>query len=168
MSATKQNHFWQSPFRTVLLSGFVAGCLDMTTAIVVYAVIKEKTTAEKLLRYIASSIFKDKANTGGSEMMVYGMIIHFLIAYTFAILYFFLYPRIAVLRKQPIISAIVYGSFVWVVMNIIMVPLVFSRPYAYTTLESLLTSLIILIIMIGLPVSLITPKYYAARNNTPG
>lgn len=48
----------RSKVRTIVSSGLVAGTLDITAAILIYAGILHKTTAEKILQSIASGIFK--------------------------------------------------------------------------------------------------------------
>lgn len=57
--------FWQSQGKTILLAGFVAGTLDLLGAIIIYAIILKKIAAEKLVRGIASGVFK--TNTYGND-----------------------------------------------------------------------------------------------------
>jgi hypothetical protein len=65
--------FWQSQGKTILLAGFVAGTLDLLGAIIVYAILLKKITAEKLVRGIASGVFKKQAFSGGDR---YGALWH--------------------------------------------------------------------------------------------
>ena len=57
------------PIKIILLAWFVAGTLDMLGAILVYTVIMKKLSAEKLVRGIASGVFKKEAFSGGTEMI---------------------------------------------------------------------------------------------------
>jgi hypothetical protein len=154
--------FWQSPVKTMLLSGFIAGTLDILGAILVYVVIQGKTTTLKMSQSIASGIFGKGAYAGGMTMACYGLMFHFLIAFSFAAGYFLSFPYIPFLQKQKIISGVLYGIFIWLVMNLIVIPFVFARR-APITWSSSLRAIAILIVMIGLPVSFITHKYYANR-----
>ncbi len=154
--------FWQSPVKIILLSGLTAGALDILGAILVYVVVQGKTTTLRMLQSIASGIFGKDAYAGGMRMACYGLLFHFLIAFSFAAGYFLSFPYISFLQKHKIISGVLYGIFIWLVMNLMVVPLAFAHR-APITLSSSLTAIAILIVMIGLPVSFITHKYYTSR-----
>jgi hypothetical protein len=162
--STPNGSFWRSPFKTILLSGFIAGSLDMSTALLVYVAILQKTTVMRLLQSIASGVFGKEAYAGGTTTALYGLGFHFLIAFSFAIAYFILYPYIGLFRKQRLISAFVYGIFVWCVMNLLVLPLVMHRP-AILNWNAFLGAAI-LICMIGLPVSFITHAYYTVKDKS--
>ena len=148
--------------KTILIAWLIAGTLDMLGALLVYAVVLKKTTAEKIVRGIASGIFKDQAMTGGNEMMLYGVILHYIIALIFTLLYFLIFPYIPFFRKQKIIGGLLYGAFIWMVMNLIVLSIVFpQRPSP--TLYSALIGAAILMIMIGLPLSYFANKYYRSK-----
>lgn len=154
--------FWNSKVKAIFFTAFVAGTLDVLGAILVYDVILKKISAEKLLRSIASGVFKTRAFTGGTEMIIYGLAFHFLIAFVFTIFYFLIFPYIPFLRKQKIIGGLLYGTLIWVVMNIIVLTIVFpNRPPV--TLTSFLQGAPILMIMIGLPLSYFANKYYGEK-----
>ena len=150
---------------TIFLSGLIAGTLDITAAIVVYAFLLQKTTPIKILQSIASGIFKQEAYTGGSQMAWYGLGFHFLIATSFAWFYFTIYPYLPFLKKNVLISGFLYGIFVWIVMNLIVLPIVFPSLPAKQLDFPLLLSIIILMFCIGLPIAFITRKYYALHIN---
>lgn len=155
--------FWQSPVRSILLSGLIAGSLDILTALLVYVVILQKTTSLKLLQSIASGVFGKEAYAGGAATAWYGLGFHFLIAYSFAIAYFFIYPVMGSLRRQRLISAVLYGVFAWCVMNLLVLPLVMDR-HASLNWNAFLGAAI-LVLMIGMPVSFVTHAHYAAKNS---
>lgn len=84
----------RSKIKATLLTWLVAGTLDMIGAIVVYSVILQIVTADKLIRGIASGAFKKEAFAGGSEMIFYGVTFHYFIALAFTIffiIYFHMY-----------------------------------------------------------------------------
>ena len=145
---------------TVFLSGLIAGTLDIIAAIVVYALLLQKTTPIKIFQSIASGIFKKDAYTGGSQMAWYGLGLHYIIAMIFAWFYFIIYPYLPFLKKNALISGFSYGIFVWIVMNLIVLPIVFPVLPAKHLDFPLLLSIVILMFCIGLPIALITRKYY--------
>lgn len=153
----------RSKTRTVLLSGIVAGTFDIIAALTVYAFILQKTTAVKILQSIASGVFKKEAYNGGGLMAFCGLTFHYLIALTFAWFYFIIYPYLPFLKKSAVISGFLYGIFVWIIMNLIVLPLVFPvLPEKHLDFP-LLLSMLILMFCIGLPIAFITRKYYSMR-----
>jgi uncharacterized membrane protein YagU involved in acid resistance len=150
---------------TVFLSGLIAGTLDILAAIAIYAVILQKTTPIKILQSIASGVFKKEAYTNGSQMAWYGLGFHFLIAILFAWFYFIIYPYLPFLKKNAFVSGIIYGIFVWIVMNLIVLPIVFPvLPPKGLDFPTLL-SVLILVFCVGLPIAFITKKYYTFNSN---
>jgi len=147
----------------VFLAGLIAGTLDIVAAITIYSSILNKTTGIKILQSIASGIFKKEAYTGGSKMALYGLGLHYLIAFSFAWFYFLIYPYLPFLKKSALFSGILYGIFVWIVMNLIVLPIVFPvLPEKHLDFP-LLLSILILIFCIGLPIAFIARKYHSLR-----
>jgi len=146
---------------TIFLSGLIAGTLDMLAALIVYAVILQKTTAIKILQSIASGIFKKEAYSGGSQMALYGLLLHYFIALTFAWFYFTIYPYFTFLKKNTLLSGILFGVFVWIIMNLVVLPTVFPvLPEKHLDFP-LILSILILIFCIGIPIAFITKKHYS-------
>ena len=155
MHTRKTSTVFASPLKTILLAGFVAGSLDLLAAIVILA----KMNAGGVLKYIASAIYGKDAFAGGTSMMVTGLLIHFLIAFTFAVCYFLIYPKITFCKNYPVASGLLFGIIVWVIMNLVAVPLtnVNAAPFKW---DKALLNMAILMVMIGLPISLITQQHY--------
>ena len=153
-----------SAFWAIALSGLISGTLDILTAIAVYAWIMQKTTAIKILQGIAKGVFGDKATEGGTRMAISGLFLHYLIAFIFAIFYFIIYPIFPPLKKNWVVSGLIYGIGVWVVMNMIVRPLVFPD-FKMPKWDAIALGMGILMVMIGLPISYITHQYYYNKNH---
>ncbi|HEY2727278.1 MAG TPA: hypothetical protein VGI61_08905, partial [Parafilimonas sp.] len=145
--------------RTILLSGFVAGTLDILAAFFVYSVLMKVVTPVQILQGIATTAIGKATIQNETLMVITGLLIHYVIAYCFAIGYFLFYPRINFLHRNAIISGLLYGVIVWAIMNLIVVPLANSH-FPTIILNAFLRAIIILMICIGLPISIITAKYY--------
>jgi uncharacterized membrane protein YagU involved in acid resistance len=146
---------------TIFLSGLIAGTLDILAALIIYDLILQKTPSIKILQSIASGIFKKEAYSGGSQMALYGLLLHYFIALTFAWFYFTIYPYFNFLRKNTLLSGILYGIFVWIVMNLLVLPTVFpTLPEKHLDFP-LILSILILIFCIGIPIAFITKKHYS-------
>ncbi|HMH24308.1 MAG TPA: DUF1440 domain-containing protein [Puia sp.] len=144
---------------TILTAGLIAGTLDATGAIVVYGPFLGKATVEGIFRGIASAIFRKRAMTEGTEMAYYGLLFHYLIAMSFAVFYFFIFPLIPFLRKHKVASGLIYGILAWCVMNLIVLPVAFSRPPVFHFPASF-TGILLIMFLVGLPIALIIPRYY--------
>lgn len=143
--------------KTILLAGLVAGTLDILAAIAILG----KMNAERVLQYIASGIYGKDAFEGGQAMALSGLFFHYLIAFSFAADYFMLYKLIPLLKKHKIAAGLLFGIFIWVVMNLIVLPYtnVSRGPF---TVNGVLLNMSILMLAVGLPISLIVHRHYAS------
>ena len=147
-----------SLFRSILRAGLIAGTLDISAAIIQYLIVTGNNPV-RILRYIAGAIFPPELVSNNPLMPVVGLLMHYSIAMTYTIFYFMIFPVIRPVAKHWILSGAVYGLMVWVVMNLVMVPMtrIGHRPF------HLVNSLVgagILVVCIGIPIA-----YYANRHN---
>jgi uncharacterized membrane protein YagU involved in acid resistance len=152
-----------SAVKTILAAGLVAGVCDLLAAIIVYSVVMKRTTDTTLLQGIGKAGFGKTFFSDETSLALYGLAVHFFIAYSFAVFYFFIFPHIAFLRRQRILSGLLYGIFAWCVMNLAMLPLfhIANIPHKW---DSIVRGAIILMFCIGLPISIIVSNYYASKN----
>jgi hypothetical protein len=147
----------------ILQAGLITGTLDILSAFIYYYIKTGKTNFLVIFQFIASGIFGKDAGTGGTAMILAGLILHYAIAFSFTIFFFWLYPKIKVMSKDRILTAVVYGLFVWIVMNLIVVPLsnTVHRPFK---IDGALINMGILIVCIGLPLSFIANAFFRKRS----
>jgi hypothetical protein len=145
--------------KAILLAWLLVGTLDILAAIANYLVNGGKNVTA-IFRFIASGVFGTSAFTGGTGMVWYGLIFHYLIAFIWTFLFFLLYPQIRSVLKNKLLIGIIYGLFVWVVMNLVVVPLS-NTPETPFAMVSALVQMTILILAIGLPLSLIANRHYS-------
>lgn len=148
--------------KTIAWVGLLAGSLDILSACL-HAYIVRGTTPEIVLRFIASAAVGKPAFTGGWEMPMLGLLFHYIIAYSFTVLFFLLYPHLKIMWKSMVLTAIVYGIFIFVVMNLLVLPLT-KIPRATIQFDKAAIATGILIIAIGLPLSFFASKFYDVRN----
>ena len=151
MSEPRPPHSRGIFMQALLLTGLIVGTLDALSAIISYTLRGNRQPA-RIFRYIASGVFGKQATAGGTDMVVYGVLFHYFIAFCFATAFFIAYPRLPFLRRKPLVIGIAYGLLIWVIMNLIVVPLSRTAPLHYTW-SGVLIGAGILIIAIGLPVS---------------
>ena len=145
----------------LLITGFIAGTLDILSAFISYY-LATGTNPLKVLNYVASGAFgKTTAYAGGAGMALLGLLFHYLIAYAFTVFFFLLYPRLKLVVVNKFLMAVIYGLFTWLVMNKLVVPLSNIVPPATFNWGNAIKNMLILIFMIGLPISLGASKYYS-------
>lgn len=142
--------------KTILLTGLLVGTLDGVAAILLY-LIKGGNKVEIVFKFIASGVFGKAAFSGGAEMMLFGIVFHYIIATGWTLLFFLLYPKILPSWKNKYLSGILYGIFVWLMMNKVVVPLS-NTPSINQSLSGNIVGILIIIIAVGLPVSIIYHK----------
>jgi hypothetical protein len=145
----------QSKIKTILRSGLLAGTLDILAAIQILA----NGNATGTFRYIASGAIGPVAYEGGTGMIVLGIFIHYFIALSFAAGLFFVYPKLALLRKSVLLTGFLYGIFVWAFMQFLVLPLTHTPPGAFS-LATHWKGIVILMLAVGLPIAWITHLYY--------
>ena len=91
-----------------------------------------------------------------------GLLVHFAITFGWTILFFILYPRLQMLRINKFIAAVVYGIFVWAMMNVVILPLWNHKSFVFNPESSPINALI-LIVAIGLPLSYIAHRHYSKK-----
>jgi hypothetical protein len=156
------NQTQKSLLSAILIAGIIAGIADGLAAIINFYISTGRGPAI-IFKFIASAVFGTSAFSGGSAMIVWGVLFHLMIAMIFTALFFLLYPRVSLLRGNKFLVAIGYGLFVWAVMNLLVVP-ASAAPVQPLQLKNSIIQAIILICCIGLPASLLANKYY--RRNT--
>jgi hypothetical protein len=152
----------RSILKTIAWVGLLAGSLDIVAACL-QAWLARGIKPLIILQYIASGAFGKAAFSGGWAMPLTGLLFHFIIAYGFTILFFLLYPSIRIMSKSVVATAIVYGVFIFVVMNLLVLPLT-KIPKGTFRLDRALIGIGILIVAMGLPLSILAKKFYQSKS----
>jgi hypothetical protein len=157
--STTKNHLLSPAIRTILLACLVAGTLDISYAIIMWGPVFGKITASQLLRNIASVLIGKSALTGGSAMTLVGLAIHYCISLVWAAAYFFLFPYLPLLARNKWVSGILYGVVVWLLMNLLVLPLVTGRAYHFAWV-SFLKNIGPMLVLFGPAIALVIRRYY--------
>jgi hypothetical protein len=152
------SHTTKPLLKTIAWVGLLAGSLDILSAFV-QAWLARGTSPVIVLQYIASGAVGKAAFAGGWEMALLGLLFHFIIAYSFTALFFMVYPSIKFFAKNIALTAIIYGIFIYIAMDVVV--LRFTRvPPGTFHLDKALIATAILIVAIGLPVAYFARKFY--------
>ncbi|WP_214071103.1 hypothetical protein [Mucilaginibacter sp. dw_454] len=138
---------------TILWLGLLTGTLDATSAIL----LNLKLGPEVIFRYISSALFGKAAFAGGPEMIVFGILFHYCFAYLFTAIFYIAYPACISVIKNKYVLAALYGTFTWIIMNLIVVPMSHIGKFPSKP-SSIIINAIVLMICFGLPVVLVAAK----------
>jgi len=148
-----------SLYKRLLITVLIAGTLDILSA---YANIFIRTgrISRKMFQYIAGGALGLKNSlTGGAPVILLGVFFHYFIVFCFTVFFFFLYRKNRFFGLNKYIAALIYGIFIWAVMNLVVLPLS-ALPSPKLDPGRAVEDALILAIMIGLPVSLSARAYY--------
>ena len=142
-STSAQMH---SPYLAILVGGFAAGAFDAITAFI--------TFGWRMPRGIASGVLGARAATGGTGVWILGLALHFTIAIGAAAIYYLVSRRLDFLREHFVVCGIFFGIAVYLVMNLIVLPLsAVPFPIGPFPLRSLIQGLLVHMFLIGLPIA---------------
>lgn len=145
----------------IIKAGLVTGSLDILFAFA-NAWWSAGVSPERVLQFIASGLLGKSAFQGLPAIAILGLVIHYCIAFCWAILFLSLYPTFKNTIRNKFLQGIVYGAFIWLVMNLLVLPI--SKTPALTFHWSdVFKGVAILIIAIGLPLACFAQKYYREK-----
>src|SRR5258708_17057067 len=157
---TTKARFLSPAAKKIFTANFVAGTLEILSALILYGFVFSRVSAQVILQAIASALLGKVAFEGGAGTDLLGLGIHYSLSLAFASFYFFLFPVIPFLKKNRIAIGLLYGLCVWMVMNLAVLPLIGYSKFDFRWVSALRGALI-LMFALGLPISFIVSKYYS-------
>ena len=148
---------------SALKSGLIVGILDAIAASL-NAYLAGGITPDRVFIFVASGAFGQDAYAGGYSMVWLGLLFHFIIALSWAFLFFAAFPNMKLLQANRILVGMVYGIFIWVMMNFAVIPLssIVPRPFQ---LSGSVIMIMIHMFVIGVPISFLANSYYKVSNS---
>ena len=140
-------------YRAILWAGLIAGTLDITAASV--QGILRGGNPMRVLRSVASGLLGVDALQGGVGTAALGLVLHFLIAFGAATVFFVASRKMRFLVDHAVVCGLLYGVAVYAFMNSVVVPLSaapFEIPYKPI-------GLIIHMLCVGLPIALVVRRF---------
>lgn len=142
-----------SAARTIAIAGLVAGVLDIGYVLVFYGL--RGASGVKLLQGIAAAVLgRDAAAKGGLATAALGLAMHFAIALGCAAIFYALSRKRRFLIAQPWVFGSLYGVAVWLVMQLVVLPLTATPPKAFPPSQGW-PVFIAHLLCVGLPIALI-------------
>jgi hypothetical protein len=135
----------------ILVGGLIAGALDLTSAFIIYGL--------KVPLVIAGGLFGPTARQGGSATYALGVTLHFVIAISATSVYYAASRKLEFLMEHPFVCGLFYGIAVFLVMNLIVLPLSALHAKGPFRLVGLIQGLLVHMFLIGLPISFSVRRY---------
>jgi len=110
-----------SPPVGVLLGGACLGTLDALFAISFW--VSRGATAGAVFRSVAAGLLGKAAKTGGTSVAILGLGLHYFIATSMVLAYYLASRRLPWLVERPIAYGAAYGVFLYLFMNLVVLPL---------------------------------------------
>ncbi|MGH7645421.1 MAG: hypothetical protein ACREMR_07525 [Gemmatimonadales bacterium] len=137
-----------SPSRAVALGALTVGVLDGLDAVVFFGL--RGVAPLRIFQAIAAGVLGRAAFRGGLASAALGVMLHFCIALAIVAVYFLVSRRLPGLARRPFLWGPLYGIVVYLVMNLVVVPLSAAvNPPA--SLAVVLNGLLIHMLGVGVP-----------------
>jgi uncharacterized membrane protein YagU involved in acid resistance len=148
----------QGAFGVVLRAGLIAGALDLTAAIVTFGL--RGVRPIRIPQSIASGLLGASAYEGGFSTAALGVLLHFIIAFGAALVYYLASRRLRFLVRWAVVCGLLYGIAVYLFMNLVVLPLsAFPGKISFQPSVQLLTGVVTLMLCVGLPIALVVRRY---------
>ena len=147
----------QRAYAAIFWGGLLAGILDITAAFVNSALVAGRSPMW-VLQSIASGLLGAESYKGGLKTAALGAMLHFLIAFVAATVYYGASRTYKFLVERAIVFGLLYGVAVYLFMYLVVLPLTFHRNFLHP-LAAVVTGLVIHMLCVGLPISLVVRRY---------
>jgi uncharacterized membrane protein YagU involved in acid resistance len=148
-----------SASKAILWGGLIAGALDLTAACV-GSWLRAGVKPVRIMQSISSGLLGSDAYNGGAKTAALGVVLHFLIATIWTVVFYAASRKLRFLLEQPVLWGLVYGVIVYAFMNFVVLPLS-ALPPARTppTLTGRMIQMLIIMFCIGLPIAIIVRRF---------
>ena len=147
-----------SLLRLSVIGGIISGFLHfLIQQGIVFGLIL-KTPIISSLQFVASGIMGDAAFTGGLATALLGLMLDFIMITIMAGVFIFSADRIPLLRRNVILGSILYGFGIFIVMNLIVLPLSAAPALPAPPLWLLIELVLQHILLIGLPLGILVQR----------
>ncbi|HEY1940002.1 MAG TPA: hypothetical protein VGJ33_18895 [Candidatus Angelobacter sp.] len=142
----------------IFWGGLACGVFDITQAMIAFH-LQSGLKPAQVLQSVASGLLGRVSFQGGTKTAVLGAFLHFFIAFSWAAIYYLASRRFTFMVKEPVIAGLIFGEFVWLVMNFVVLPLSAIHRWPTWNKASIITGPIGHLFLVGLPIGLAIRKW---------
>jgi hypothetical protein len=145
-------------FETIVYGGLLVGVLDFLDASLFFPLYFGIPFTRVWHGVSAGFLGGEAARAGGWNTALLGILLHFVVAFGVATVYYFASRNISFLISRPVISGLIYGVLVHFAMQYIVIPLSAIGSPAPISLWPFVNSIFGHAILVGLPLALIARR----------
>lgn len=142
-------------FETIIYGGLIVGVLDFFDAVIFNSL--RGVSPSRVWQFVASGLIGRASFGGGMKTALLGVLLHFLIAFILAAIYYGASLYLPMLLRRAVLWGMIYGVAVYFVMNYVVLPLSLAPPLSFS-LASFLNGVIGHALLVGLPVALVARR----------
>jgi len=151
--------------RAIVWAGLIAGLLDL--AYVVALTLSRNGDPMRTLQGMAAAVVGPAArNPHDWGYAIVGLALHFVIAYVWAALFCVAASFRPYLVRQPGIVGPLFGAFVWLMMQLVVLPYTKTPPKAFPP-PNWEPIFLAHLLCVGLPIALVAARFFAPAKSTP-
>ena len=140
----------------IFWGGLVCGVGDIAQAFVVFGLFGARPV--RILQAVASGVLGAKSFQGGTETAALGAVLHFVIAFGAAAVYYSASRWLPFMTTHAVLSGLLYGEAVFLFMHFVVVPLSRASQGPFG-LGTWITGPIGHMFLVGLPIALVVRRY---------
>ena len=148
-----------SPSRRLLAifwGGLLAGIFDIAQAFIGFGFLGSKPF--RILQHIAGGVFGARSMQMGWTSAALGLVFHFTIAFTAALVYYMASRVLRVMVEHAVVCGLIYGELVFLFMYFVVLPLTPLGPAQFNT-ATYITGPIGHTLLVGLPIALSVRRF---------
>ncbi len=139
------------------MGGIVAAILDLLDPIIFFGL--RGVAPIKIPQSIASGVLGRGAYSGGVRTALLGLALHLFIALVWATVFVLASRFLPFLTRHAVLSGLIYGAFIYVVMYYLVLPHTNVFPKNHASGPVLLNSIAAMVLLVGLPISLVNRRF---------
>lgn len=143
---------------TILWIGLLAGTLDITDNLVYNQ--SRGVSPQMVFQFIASGLIGAGSFRAGWLSVALGVALHYFIALSWTTIFYAASRKFVILSRRPVVCGLLYGGFVYLFMNYIVLPLS-GVPHLTRriSLAARINAVLAVVLLIGLTISLLLRRY---------
>ncbi|CAN5844328.1 hypothetical protein BH11BAC4_BH11BAC4_09270 [soil metagenome] len=147
--------------KAIFTAALIAGTLDILAAFI-QSYLMADVMPSTVLKYIASGVFGKPAFSAGAEMIILGLLFHFIIAFACTFSYFLFYPKLNFLKQHWLFGSILIAIIAWAIPNWIIIPMSHISKYSFQFSKAFI-AITILFFCVGIPIAYSAHKFYTNK-----
>lgn len=139
------------PYAAIVMGGLIAGICDITQAFIGFGLLGARPY--RILQHIAGGILGARSYQMGWRSAFMGPVLHFVIAFTAAAVYYIASRRMQLLVEHAVLCGLLYGEAVFLFMYFVVLPLSALGPARFN-IATYITGPIGHPLSVGLPIAI--------------